>query len=152
MTTLLAPPSLFFLYKSSSNMLQDPTCQRPFPAAGSPDIKPQQQGNEDPCREKETMRGWKWQRRNSEGPEERGRDSEGLEGRAGQAEGGPAVLRCRARGESALSWHRDSTRTAGTPNPRRAVHGEGQSPAPAQLPAAPQGRPQSHPLFCPHLE
>lgn len=50
-------PFPFFPYKSSSNMLQDPTCQRPFPAACSPDIKPQQQGNEDPCREKETMRG-----------------------------------------------------------------------------------------------
>lgn len=70
-------PFSFFLYKSSSNMLQDPTCQRPFPAACSPDIKPQQQGNEDPCREKETMRGWKWQRRASEGPEEQGRASEG---------------------------------------------------------------------------
>lgn len=61
-------------------MLQDPTCQRPFPAACSPDIKPQQQGNEDPCGEKETVRGCKWHRRDSEGPEEQRRDSEGLEG------------------------------------------------------------------------
>lgn len=53
-------PFLFFLYKSSSNMLQDPTCQRPFPAAHSPDVKPQQQGNEDACGEKGTVRGRRW--------------------------------------------------------------------------------------------
>lgn len=113
-----------FPYKSSSNMLQDPTCWRLFPAACSPDIKPQQQGNEDPCREKETVRGWKWQRRDSEGSEEQERDSESLEGQGRLREAGQDPRRSGAGAVPGVTVpsrgtrHRDSTRTCGeTPNP-----------------------------------
>lgn len=94
------------------------------------------------------MRGWKWQRRDSEGSEEQERDSESLEGQGRLREAGQDPRRSGAGAVPGVTVpsrgtrHRDSTRTCGeTPNPsgdpRRAAPGQGQSNAPAQLPAAP---------------
>lgn len=49
------PLPLFSPYNNNRSTLQDPACAGPFPTTPSPDVKAQQQGDEDPCREKERM-------------------------------------------------------------------------------------------------
>lgn len=49
------PFPFFSPYNNNRSTLQDPACAGPFPTTPSPDVKAQQQGDEDPCREKERM-------------------------------------------------------------------------------------------------
>lgn len=127
-----APAFLFFFYKDSKNILQDPTRQSPLPATYSPDVKPQQQGNEDPCGDKGTVRGQQ----------------------AAGARQDPQRLRGHARGDSALSWHKAPGRhpdllghppaPAGT---RGALAGPRTEPGTRSAPAAPsEGQSWPRPL------